>query len=87
VAVARAEATQKFQYQGTVDSGLVEVEERVCHALIWRQYSPMERAPLRELVKLGVEMECLSLSVLEELSLDSKPRLSSSVLLVADDVL
>jgi hypothetical protein len=56
-------------------------------SFIWWQYSPTERPPLRELVKLDVEVERPSLPVFEVLSLESEPRLASSVRLVADDVL
>jgi hypothetical protein len=54
---------------------------------IWWQYSPIKRSPLRELVKLGVEIESPSLPFPEELSLESEPHPSSSVRLVADDVM
>jgi hypothetical protein len=82
VDVAGAEATQKVQHQGTVGDRLTEVAKRVRHVLHLAAV-----LPLRELVKQGIEVECPSLSVPEELFLESEPRLSSGVCLVTDDVL
>jgi hypothetical protein len=82
VAIARAEVTQKVQHQGTVDDGLAEVD-----ALHLAAVFSHGEVPLRELVKLGGEVECPSFPVPEELFLESEPRLSSSIRLVTDDVL
>jgi hypothetical protein len=87
VVVAGAEATQKVQHQGTVDDGHTEVVDRVCHVLHFAAVFSHGETPLREPVKLGIEVERLSLPVPEELSLESEPHLASSVCLVADDVL
>jgi hypothetical protein len=59
VAVARTEATQKVQHQGTVGDGLAEVAERVRHALHLAVVFSHGEIPLRELVKLGIEVRCL----------------------------
>jgi hypothetical protein len=56
VAVARAEATQKVQHQGTVSDWLAEVAEGVYHALHLTAVLPHGEIPLRELVKLRVEV-------------------------------
>jgi hypothetical protein len=87
VAIARAEATQKVQHQGSVGDRLAEVTERVRHALHLAAVLSHEEVPLREQVELSVEVERSRILVLEELVLVSKPRLTGGVRLVADDVL
>jgi hypothetical protein len=87
VAVAGAEATQEVQHQGTIGNGLAEIAERVSQALHLAAVLSHGEVPLREQVKLGVEVECPRVPVPEELVLESEPRLTSRVRLVADDVL
>jgi hypothetical protein len=60
---------------------------RVRHALHLAAVFSHGEVPLRELVKLGGEVECPSFPVPDELFLESEPRLSSSIRLVTDDVL
>jgi hypothetical protein len=87
VAVARAEATQKVQHRGMVGDRLVEVAEGVHHALHLAAVFPHKEIPLKELVELSIEVEGSCVPVPEELLLESEPRLSAHVRLVADDVL
>jgi hypothetical protein len=87
VAVAGAEATQEVQHQGTIGNWLAEIAERVSEALHLAAVFSHGEVPLREQVELGVEVECPSIPIPEELVLESEPRLARSVRLVADDVL
>jgi hypothetical protein len=87
VAITRAEATQKVQHQGPISDRLAEVAEGVRHALHLAAVLSHGEVPLREQVELGVEVERPRVPVLEELVLESEPRLTSRVRLVADDVL
>jgi hypothetical protein len=87
VAITRAEATQKVQHQGPVSDRLAEVAEGVRHALHLVAVLSHREVPLREQVELGVEVERSRVSVPEELVLESEPRLTGRVRLVADDVL
>jgi hypothetical protein len=72
VAVATNEAMHKNQHQGTVGDRLAEVMEGVRRALHLAVVLPHREIPLRELVKLVVEVECPSISFLEELFLESE---------------
>jgi hypothetical protein len=87
VTVAGAEATQEVQHQGTIGNWLAEIAERVSEALHLAAVFAHGEVPLREQVELGVEVECPSIPIPEELVLESEPRLARSVRLVADDVL
>ncbi len=87
MAVAGAEATQEVQHQGTIGNWLAEIAERVSQALHLAAVFSHGEVPLREQVELGVEVECPSIPIPEELVLESEPRLARSVRLVADDVL
>jgi hypothetical protein len=64
-----------------------EIAERVSQALHLAAVLSHGEVPLREQVKLGVEVERPRVPVPEELVLESEPRLTSRVRLVADDVL
>jgi hypothetical protein len=87
VAVQGTEATKKVQQQGVVGDRLAEITERVRHALHLAAVFVHGEFPLREHVELGVEVECPSLPILEELVLESEPRLTGCVRLITDDVL
>jgi hypothetical protein len=87
VAVARAEATQEVQHQGTIGNWLTEVAERVSQALHLAAVFSHGEVPLREQVEPGVEVERPRIPIPEELILESEPRLARSVRLIADDVL
>jgi hypothetical protein len=87
VAIAGAEATQKVQHQGPVGDRLAEVAERARHALHLAAVLVHGEVPLREQVELGVEVQGTSVLVPEELFFEGKPRLTTRVRLVADDVL
>ena len=56
VAIAWAEATQMVQHHGSVGDSLAEVAERVHHALHLASVLVHGQVPLREQVKLGVEV-------------------------------
>jgi hypothetical protein len=87
VAVAGPEATQEVQHQGTIGNWLTEIAERVSEALHLAAVFSHGEVPQREQVELGVEVECPSIPIPEELVLESEPRLARSVRLVADDVM
>jgi hypothetical protein len=87
VAIAGAETKQKVQHQGSVGDRLAEVAERARHALHLAAVLVHGEVPLREQVELGVEVQCASVLVPEELFFEGEPRLTTRVRLVVDDVL
>ena len=87
MAVARTEATQEVQHQGTVHHWLTEIAEGVRQAFHLAAVLLHGEVPLGELVKLCVEVKGPSIPVPEELFLESEPRLATHVCLVTGDVL
>jgi hypothetical protein len=87
VAVAGLRPRRRFSTKVRSTTGSPRSRRESARPFIWRQYSPTERSPLREQVELGVEVECPSIPIPEELVLESEPRLARGVRLVADDVL
>jgi hypothetical protein len=83
VAVEGAEATQEVQHQGTVRYRLAEGIRQALHLAV---VLPHGEVPLRELVELGIEVKGPSIPVPKELFLESEPRPTAPVRLVADDV-
>jgi hypothetical protein len=66
---------------------LAEIAEGVRQALHLAAVLSHGEVPLRELVELVVKVKVPSVPVPEELFLESEPRLTARVRLVADDVL
>jgi hypothetical protein len=88
MAVARAEATQEVQHQGTVRHRLAEITEGVRQALHLAAVLPTERSLWENWWNwASVEVKGPSIPVPEKLFLESEPRLAALVRLVADDVL
>jgi hypothetical protein len=87
VAVAGAEATQEVQHQGTVRHWFAEIAEGVRQTFHFAAVLLHGEVPLGELVELSIEVKSPSVQVPEELFLESEPRLTAHVRLVADDVL
>jgi hypothetical protein len=63
VAVSGAKATEQVQHPGAVDDRFAEITERVRHALVLAAVVIQREFPLREQVKLGVEVERTSLPI------------------------
>jgi hypothetical protein len=66
---------------------LAEIAKGVHEALHLVEVLPHREVPLGELVELGIEGKGPSVSVPEEMFLESEPCLAARVRLVADDVL